>query len=382
MTHSTPKRHQQATADVAPLPIDPADIGLEPIDPFADVPDTNVARLQPLPSTKRMDVPFELIAKSMDLGEVTPTLNPFSDGMGDSFLGPDPFATTDQFSMEALLGTQTALVLGDPTNIVESVKLKVRMLDLNSSDLEDSDEGTAVGEKQLFIGADVERLLTPLIVLERRATAADLSVLSPFERFVLDQIDGKRTMHDIQFAMGLSEGDLRIAVALLADKHLVQMAATANAIPAPTRAAPSPPPPAPQVQPAAPPAKPVAAQPPRPAPAPPAPAPAPVPKAVATRPAGTSIAGVLAALLTRAAKEEEANNLAAAIEALVEAVQIDPGSAIGHNRLGVLYARTRQLPLAVEHLTRARDLRPADPTIQSNYNKIVSLAEHATKKRR
>jgi Flp pilus assembly protein TadD len=90
---------------------------------------------------------------------------------------------------------------------------------------------------------------------------------------------------------------------------------------------------------------------------------------------------VLAALLTKAAKEEEANNLTAAIEALIEAVQIDPGSAIGHNRLGVLYARTRQLPLAVEHLTRARDLRPADPTIQSNYNKIVSLAEH-TKKRR
>jgi cell division septation protein DedD len=289
--------------------------------------------------------------------------------------------------MEALMGTQTALVLGDPTNIVESVKLKVRMLDvdLHSSDLEDSDEDVAVGEKELFIGADVERLLTPMIVLQRRHTAADLSVLSPFERFVLDQIDGKRTMHDIQFAMGLSEGDLRIAVALLADKHLVQRAPVATAaVPASTHASstaspprpsppPSPPPPPPRAVPAAPPPTPK-----------PTPATAPTPpelKTVAARPVGTSIAGVLAALLTRAARDEEANNLTSAIEALVEAVHIDPGSAIGHNRLGVLYARTRQLPLAVEHLTRARDLRPADPTILSNYNKIVSIAEH-TKKRR
>jgi tetratricopeptide (TPR) repeat protein len=213
------------------------------------------------------------------------------------------------------------------------------------------------------------------MVLERRPTAADLSVLSPFERFVLDQIDGKRTMHDIQFAMGLSEGDLRIAVALLADKHLVQMAPTD--VPTTMRAAP---PPAPAPVKAAPVAPPRAAPPPPPAPKP-VPGPVSVPTTLTARPAGTSIAGVLAALLTKAAKEEEANNLTAAIEALIEAVQIDPGSAIGHNRLGVLYARTRQLPLAVEHLTRARDLRPADPTIQSNYNKIVSLAEH-TKKRR
>jgi hypothetical protein len=379
MTHPTPKRIDPATPQLAPLPIDPADIGLVPVDPFADVPDTTLVRAQPLPSTKRMEVPFELIAKSMDLGDTTPTLSPFSDGMGDSFLGPDPFATTDQFSMDALLGTQTALVLGDPTNIVESVKLKIRMLDmdLNSSDLEDSDEDAAVGEKELFIGADVERLLTPLIVLERRHTAADLSVLSPFERFVLDQIDGKRTMHDIQFAMGLSEGDLRIAVALLADKHLVQRAPVAAVADV---AAPTPPPPRPASSPP-PPARAIPATPP-PTPMPtPAPPPAPALKTVAARPAGTSIAGVLAALLTRAAREEEANNLTSAIEALIEAVQIDPGSAIGHNRLGVLYARTRQLPLAVEHLTRARDLRPADPTILSNYNKIVSLAEH-TKKRR
>ena len=372
------------------------DIGLTPLDPFSDVPDADRSTTQP--PTRRVHAPFELLKASMaivDRGEAHEatqpvTLAPIGDNNSDSFLGPDPFAATDQFSMDAL-------VLGDPTNIVESVRLRMRNLDIDLDDLEDSDEGAPerTFEKQLFIGADVERLLTPLIVLERRPTAADMSVLSPFERFVLEQIDGSRTIHDIQYAMGLSEGDLRIAVALLADKHLVQLAQGFVQKSPPQ-----------QQQPASTPATatkasstsdipafvplPVIVSPPMAlapvpeladvAPVTLRPLPAALPKTSTQQQQQLTALGLI---MARAARAEDENDLVVALSLLREAIRLEPASAIAHNRLGVLLARTRDLPGALQMLTRALELRPDDPTIQSNYNKIASLADrqHADKKK-
>ncbi len=358
------------------------DIGLTALDPFTNVPDA--ARRVDQVATRRVNAPFELVQATVQSRRFPVSAQPsqealaaFDDDDDDLELelddGADPFDATDNFSMEALFGgIGDALVLGDPTNIVESVKLTMRHvgidLDLDEDDLADSDEGAPAGtvEKQLFIGADVERLLTPLVILERRPTAGDLSILSPFERFVLEQIDGKRTVHDLQHAMSLSEGDLRIAVALLADKQLVQLAplpATTTAATPMTAATP----PTASIERA-----PVTTT---------APAPVTIETSTAATPTATTTT-TLAMLLARASRAEDGHDLEGAVAALREAITLEPLSAVAHNRLGVLLARVRDIAGAIEALDRALALRPDDPTIRSNHQKIASIAERQQTERR
>jgi hypothetical protein len=70
---------------------------------------------------------------------------------------------------------------------------------------------------------NLEDFVSPLVILQRRPVAA--APLSPFEQYVLDNIDGVRSVHEIRYALRLSEADMQIAVALLAEKHAVERAA-------------------------------------------------------------------------------------------------------------------------------------------------------------
>ncbi len=75
---------------------------------------------------------------------------------------------------------------------------------------------------QVYVGADVARMIEKESVLQKTTRATSGLALSPFEQFVLDQIDGVRPVARIQKRMGLGDADLRIALALLADKKLVE----------------------------------------------------------------------------------------------------------------------------------------------------------------
>ncbi|HEY1098380.1 MAG TPA: tetratricopeptide repeat protein, partial [Myxococcota bacterium] len=97
--------------------------------------------------------------------------------------------------------------------------------------------------------------------------------------------------------------------------------------------------------------------------------------AVGRAPPPTTTMTALALLLNRAGRAEDEGDLAGAVELLREAVVLEPGSAVAYNRLGVLLARTRDLPGAVKALDRALAIKPDDATIRSNHAKIVSIAE-------
>lgn len=121
-------------------------------------------------------------------------------------------ATNGSFRLDKLLRASDAdaVVLGDPTDVTGSIEIEVI-----------TDEGPAV-VRQIHLGGDVEKNLEEQTVLVRTAVEVGVLALSPFERFVLQRVDGKKTIAVIQSEMRLSESDLRIALALLLDKRLLE----------------------------------------------------------------------------------------------------------------------------------------------------------------
>jgi hypothetical protein len=70
---------------------------------------------------------------------------------------------------------------------------------------------------------NLAQFVAPMVVLQRRGQIA--AALSPFEQYVLDGIDGVRSVHELRYALHLSEADMQIAVGLLAAKHAVEVVA-------------------------------------------------------------------------------------------------------------------------------------------------------------
>lgn len=182
---------------------------------------------------------------SVDIKEI-PVSPPADDGPA-AFLIEATQADFDDLG--SLLKSSTdALVLGDPSDIVESLWVEdtlTRPLDVdapppatpaagNDNFLTDatSDGTRDVVPVQVYVGADIARVIEPDAVLER--VPGKSAPLSTFEEFVLAQIDGARPVARVQTRMGLGAGDLRIALALLVDKKLVRrVGRAAPAAPAP-----------------------------------------------------------------------------------------------------------------------------------------------------
>lgn len=81
----------------------------------------------------------------------------------------------------------------------------------------------------VYIGGAVAAQLAPTSVL-RHAVDADgrRSALSKFEAYVYDLIDGHRNLGEVRGRTGLSQGDVRIAAAMLLDKHMVESTTAAK----------------------------------------------------------------------------------------------------------------------------------------------------------
>lgn len=78
----------------------------------------------------------------------------------------------------------------------------------------------------LYLGGDITEVLQPTAVLARTRNAdARLDVLTPFERHVLDFIDGERPVARIRKLAEVSSGDVRIALAMLFEKRIVEITA-------------------------------------------------------------------------------------------------------------------------------------------------------------
>jgi hypothetical protein len=180
-------------------------------------------------------------------------------------------AATDRFNLKDILASEAdSLILGDASDIVGSIKASADPMSIDINDILSpaADQPAAPppmmsldelmvqppaaptptpatppaadlprrGSLQVFLGGDVARLLGSSIVLRRRSSTVDTAGLSPFEKFVLQHVDGTRTVADVQAAMRVSEGDLRIVLALLLDKRLVEGSSLTPAAAAPTEA--------------------------------------------------------------------------------------------------------------------------------------------------
>ncbi len=204
--------------------------------------------------TRRFDVPFELIAQTrpvdIDLGTIgsPPAVDlgdgddPVGDASGDAVAPLNPFAPEHEFSGggddntgrfrldDFMSAAGDTLMLGDPTQIVETAVIR----SVNSSaDDSESDGGALHHETRICIGADIEAMLGPQTILLKRSERPSAK-LSPFELFVFSQLDGKMTVAGLSDSTGISAGDIRIALALLADKGQLEMLSATAAKPAST----------------------------------------------------------------------------------------------------------------------------------------------------
>lgn len=107
-------------------------------------------------------------------------------------------------------GQSDAIVLGDAGDITRSIEIEIVF----------EDGVTLV--RQIHLGSDIDQDIELTTVLARTDVDAGAHRLSPFELFVLQRITGTKTVADIQAEMRLSENDLRLALALLVDKHLLR----------------------------------------------------------------------------------------------------------------------------------------------------------------
>ncbi len=148
-------------------------------------------------------------------------------GSDDATSVNDPFAPqhTAKVHLNRLFRSATdAAVLGDVSDIAESVM--VEQPDARGND--DFLVAHTNAEQRVFvpvlvhIGRDIANNLRPEIVLRVVSEAAMRAPLSPFERFVLREIDGQRPVARIQARMNVSTDDLRLALALLLDKGVIE----------------------------------------------------------------------------------------------------------------------------------------------------------------
>lgn len=237
--------------------------------PFSSVADVDDMRTPDAP-TRKVASPGEANAASEDpprddTDEVGVELLPFELDLPpvDWLLG----ATTDRFRLDDLLSSPEDIVLGDAADVVSSFVVSENE------------------PKRVHVGVDIATLVEGHVVLAASAVAVDAKNLSPFEHFVLSKIDGVRSNALIALDMKVSEGDLRIALALLIDKRAVVRASSAQTAPRlPTSRLPSlsslPPPPT-----VSPLELPESFLTPLPVSAPPGPQPSVVPEAAAVRPA-------------------------------------------------------------------------------------------------
>lgn len=117
--------------------------------------------------------------------------------------------STGNFRLDDFLSSAgDTLMLGDPLQIVETSVLR------STSGEGDISDRT---ETRICIGADIEAMLGPTTVLGKRADRPTVE-MSGFETFVFGLVDGVTPVSALTGTTGLSSGDLRIALALLADK--------------------------------------------------------------------------------------------------------------------------------------------------------------------
>ncbi len=149
----------------------------------------------------------------------------------------------DLSDLDSLLQSSTdALMLGDADDVVESLwveesltRPELEALPRRAGSTPDflsapTIDGTRdIIPVQVYVGADIARVIEKDAILEKVGDTTGL-LLSSFEEYVLGQIDGVRPVARIQKRMGLTDGDLRIALALLVDKKLVQRKGRATAV--------------------------------------------------------------------------------------------------------------------------------------------------------
>lgn len=184
--------------------------------------------------TRPFAVPFELLEECHRVDEPAPTLSPFELVAAPVTPGaPTPsrsfgVESTGEFRLDDFLGsTGDVLLLGDPLDVASTTVIRATF----SSD----EGGEEVVTTSICIGRDIERMLGPQTVLGVNPLRPTVE-LSGFEQFVVGRLDGHAPIESLAKETGLSMGDLRIALALLADKD--QLVVITMATP------PSPPPPA------------------------------------------------------------------------------------------------------------------------------------------
>ncbi|MDP2344172.1 MAG: hypothetical protein Q8O67_24655 [Deltaproteobacteria bacterium] len=172
-----------------------------------------------------------------------------------SFLNENTDADLDDLS-ELLRSSTDALILGDAGDIVESLWVGSDALSVPAGEPVDFGDALELNAHrsveaganhdfltapttdglrdiipvQVYVGADVARMIEKDAVLKRTDVDVSNLPLSSFEQFVLMQIDGVRPVARIQKRMGLGDADLRIALALLVDKKLVHRVGKAASV--------------------------------------------------------------------------------------------------------------------------------------------------------
>ncbi len=189
---------------------------------------TTAAANEDVAATRRFDVPFELIKQSLpdivaaidDKTVVVRVPSPVSSpedapayALDDFFAGATTTGmmgeSTGNFRLDDFLSSAgDTLMLGDPMQIVETSVLRSTSSEGGASDNT---------ETRICIGADIEAMLGPHTVLGQRPDRPVVE-MSGFETFVFGLVDGVTPVSALSGTTGLSTGDLRIALALLADK--------------------------------------------------------------------------------------------------------------------------------------------------------------------
>jgi len=181
--------------------------------------------------TRPFAVPFELLEECHRVDDPAPILSPFElvTATG-SVAGPTAsrrfgVESTGEFRLDDFLSaTGDVLLLGDPLDVASTTVIRTMV----SSD----EGGEEVVITSICIGRDIERMLGPQTVLGLNPLRPTVE-LSGFEQFVVGRLDGRSPIEALAKDTGLSMGDLRIALALLADKDQLVVVTTASPPPSP-----------------------------------------------------------------------------------------------------------------------------------------------------
>jgi hypothetical protein len=179
--------------------------------------------------TRPFAVPFELLEECHRVDGPAPALSPFELVTATGRVGaPTPsrsfgVESTGEFRLDDFLSaTGDVLLLGDPLDVASTTVIRTMV----SSD----EGGEEVVTTSICIGRDIERMLGPQTVLGLNPLRPTVE-LSGFEQFVVGRLDGRSPIEALAKDTGLSMGDLRIALALLADKDQLVVVTTASPSP-------------------------------------------------------------------------------------------------------------------------------------------------------